>query len=57
MKEHTNVRIDSELLKLLRDAAKKERRSFTNYIEVVLWDHVNSESQKEPAKKLIKMGR
>jgi len=39
MKQHTNIRLSPELLKMVKDAAKKEHRSFTNFIEVVLLEH------------------
>lgn len=54
MKQHTNIRMDEELLKSLKALAKSQRRSFTNYIEVALWDHVNVERKKEPGKSLLK---
>lgn len=36
------MRVDESIIKALKDQAKKERRSFNNYIENVLQDFVNS---------------
>lgn len=54
MKQHTTLRMDEELLKALKELAKSERRSFTNYIEVALWDRVHVEKLKEPGKSILK---
>jgi predicted HicB family RNase H-like nuclease len=35
------LRIDSELKKQLEDEAKKQKRSFNNFVEVVLTQHMD----------------
>jgi predicted HicB family RNase H-like nuclease len=47
MKQHQTMRIDSGVINALKAQAKKERRSFNNYIENVLQDVVNSLSKKK----------
>lgn len=42
MKAHQTMRIDESIIKALKTQAKKERRSFNNYIENVLQDHVTT---------------
>ncbi len=39
MKEHTNIRMDEELKRELEKEAKKDKRSFTNYVELLLSTH------------------
>lgn len=50
MKVHTNIRMDSELLKILKAGAKKQRRSFTNFVEVALWDYINADKESKELK-------
>ncbi len=39
MKEHTNIRMDETLKKELTKEAIKQKRSFTNYVELLLSTH------------------
>jgi len=39
MKEHTNIRMDKTLKKELTAEAKKDGRTFTNYVERLLSTH------------------
>lgn len=39
MKEHTNIRLESKLKEELTKEAKKQHRSFTNYVEMLLATH------------------
>ncbi len=39
MKEHTNIRLETELKKALAKEAKEQHRSFTNYVEMLLNTH------------------
>jgi len=36
MKPQANIRLDKELLQWLKDQAKKEDRSFNNYVSIIL---------------------
>jgi len=40
MKVHQTMRIDEDIINTLKSQAKKEKRSFNNYIEIVLSDIV-----------------
>ena len=44
MKEHTNVRMDKVLKKQLLKEAKAQKRSFTNYVELLLSTHQSRSS-------------
>lgn len=49
-KVHTNIRMDEDLHKWLASEAKKENRTFTNYLEMICLNH-RVESRSSDAKK------
>ena len=50
MKTQTTFRIDTSLLKLIKERAKKQRRSLNNYIENLLYKDIESEPNEETEK-------
>ena len=50
MKTQTAFRIDTLLLKLIKERAKKQRRSLNNYIENLLYKDIESEPNEETEK-------
>ena len=47
MKTQTAFRIDTSLLELIKEKAKKQRRSLNNYIENLLYKDIESEPNEE----------
>ncbi|NQX80750.1 MAG: hypothetical protein HRT66_01990 [Flavobacteriaceae bacterium] len=50
MKTQTAFRIDTSLLELIKEKAKKQRRSLNNYIENLLYKDIESEPNEETIK-------
>ena len=50
LKEKVSITLDSDLVKVVKELAYKDDRSFSQYINRVLRQHVNQESQEEPRK-------
>ena len=46
LKEKISITIDGDLLEKIRNAAEKDDRSLSQYINLVLKDHVNKLSSK-----------
>lgn len=47
MKVHQTMRVEESIIDALKKQAAKERRSFNNYIEIVLQDVVNKIKSKK----------
>ena len=50
LKEKVSITLDSDLIKRVKELAYRDDRSFSQYINRVLRQHVNQESQEEPRK-------
>ena len=50
LKERITITIDNDLLPVLRDLAEKSDRSLSQYINIVLKNHVNNRKSKDSNK-------
>jgi hypothetical protein len=51
------VSLDTEVFKKTKRLAKKKQRPWSNYINMILIDHIEKEERKNPTKKLIRRRR
>ena len=51
MKKQLPVRIEEEIQEALKQLAKEDKRSFSNYINMVLENHIEEEMKKKKYKK------
>ena len=50
LKERITITVDNDLLPILRDMAEKSDRSLSQYINIVLKNHVNNRKNKDSNK-------
>lgn len=45
LKKKVSITLDSDLVEMIKEFAEKDDRSFSQYINMVLKDHVNQKSE------------
>lgn len=52
LKEKVSITLDSDLIKEIKDLAEKDDRSFSQYINMVLKEHINCNNTNFPKKEI-----
>lgn len=47
LKEKISITIDSDLLEIIKEEAEKDERSLSQFINMILRQHVNNKKEKE----------
>lgn len=51
--DHLGIRIDRETKAKLKQLAQRDRRTTSSYIQILLWDHVASETTEPQAEETL----